>query len=58
LGTFITDLAAIIQAAWHRRRGNINPEGVSMFEPMGRSAPKIHRQERHQTLWPPFAPAA
>jgi hypothetical protein len=40
-GDNITDLAAIIQGGLGiAAGGNINPEGVSMFEPMGGSAPK------------------
>ena len=40
-GDIITDLAAIIQGGRGiAAGGNINPEGVSMFEPMGGSAPK------------------
>jgi len=40
-GDIITDLAAIIQGGIGvAAGGNINPEGVSMFEPMGGSAPK------------------
>jgi 3-isopropylmalate dehydrogenase len=40
-GDIITDLAAIIQGGLGiAAGGNINPEGVSMFEPMGGSAPK------------------
>lgn len=40
-GDIITDLAAIIQGGLGiASGGNINPEGVSMFEPMGGSAPK------------------
>ena len=41
----ITDLAAIIQGSLGiAADGNINPEGVSMFEPMGGSAPKYTGQ--------------
>ena len=41
LGDIITDLAAIIQGGLGVAAGaNINPNGVSMFEPMGGSAPK------------------
>jgi 3-isopropylmalate dehydrogenase len=37
----VVDLAAIIQGGLGiAAGGNINPEGVSMFEPMGGSAPK------------------
>ncbi|OPX32970.1 MAG: 3-isopropylmalate dehydrogenase [Candidatus Latescibacteria bacterium 4484_181] len=40
-GDIITDLGAIIQGGLGvAAGGNINPEGVSMFEPIGGSAPK------------------
>jgi 3-isopropylmalate dehydrogenase len=40
-GDIITDLAACIQGGMGiAAGGNINPEGVSMFEPIGGSAPK------------------
>lgn len=40
-GDIITDLAAMIQGGVGvAAGGNINPHGVSMFEPMGGSAPK------------------
>ncbi len=40
-GDIITDLGAMIQGGLGIAcGGNINPEGVSMFEPMGGSAPK------------------
>lgn len=40
-GDIITDLAAIIQGGMGvAAGGNINPEGISMFEPIGGSAPK------------------
>ncbi|MCL2665442.1 MAG: isocitrate/isopropylmalate family dehydrogenase, partial [Defluviitaleaceae bacterium] len=40
-GDIITDLAAMIQGGMGvAAGGNINPHGVSMFEPMGGSAPK------------------
>jgi 3-isopropylmalate dehydrogenase len=40
-GDIITDLAAVIQGGLGvAAGGNINPKGVSMFEPMGGSAPK------------------
>jgi len=40
-GDIITDLAAMIQGGMGVAAGaNINPAGVSMFEPMGGSAPK------------------
>jgi len=44
-GDIITDLAAITQGGLGiAAGGNINPEGVSMFEPMGGSAPKYTGQ--------------
>ena len=40
-GDIITDIAAMIQGGLGvAAGGNINPEGTSMFEPMGGSAPK------------------
>ena len=40
-GDIITDLAAMIQGGLGiAAGGNINPDGISMFEPMGGSAPK------------------
>jgi 3-isopropylmalate dehydrogenase len=40
-GDIITDLAAILQGGLGvAAGGNINPQGTSMFEPMGGSAPK------------------
>jgi 3-isopropylmalate dehydrogenase len=40
-GDIITDLGAMIQGGMGVAAGaNINPEGVSMFEPIGGSAPK------------------
>ncbi|HEX7499181.1 MAG TPA: isocitrate/isopropylmalate family dehydrogenase, partial [Polyangia bacterium] len=40
-GDIVTDLGAIIQGGLGiAAGGNINPQGVSMFEPMGGSAPK------------------
>ncbi len=40
-GDIITDLGAMIQGGMGIAAGaNINPEGVSMFEPIGGSAPK------------------
>jgi len=40
-GDIITDLAAMVQGGLGvAAGGNINPQGVSMFEPMGGSAPK------------------
>jgi 3-isopropylmalate dehydrogenase len=44
-GDIITDLAAMTQGGVGvAAGGNINPEGVSMFEPMGGSAPKYTGQ--------------
>ncbi|MFO0946921.1 MAG: 3-isopropylmalate dehydrogenase [Planctomycetota bacterium] len=44
-GDIITDLAAMIQGGMGvAAGGNINPHGVSMFEPMGGSAPKYTGQ--------------
>ncbi len=44
-GDIITDLAAIIQGGMGiAAGGNINPDGVSMFEPIGGSAPKYTGQ--------------
>jgi len=41
LGDIITDLGAMIQGGMGVAAvGNLNPEGVSMFEPIGGSAPK------------------
>ncbi len=41
-GDIITDLGAMIQGGMGiAAGGNINPKGVSMFEPIGGSAPKI-----------------
>jgi 3-isopropylmalate dehydrogenase len=40
-GDIITDLGAMIQGGMGiAAGGNINPEGVSMFEPIGGSAPR------------------
>jgi len=45
LGDIITDLGAIIQGGLGiAAGGNINPQGVSMFEPIGGSAPKYTGQ--------------
>lgn len=45
-GDIITDVGAIIQGGLGvAAGGNINPEGVSMFEPMGGSAPKYTGQD-------------
>jgi 3-isopropylmalate dehydrogenase len=44
-GDIITDLSGMIQGGMGVAAGaNINPEGVSMFEPMGGSAPKYTGQ--------------
>ncbi|MCK4627528.1 MAG: 3-isopropylmalate dehydrogenase, partial [Sedimentisphaerales bacterium] len=44
-GDIITDLGAITQGGMGLAAGgNINPEGVSMFEPIGGSAPKYTGQ--------------
>ena len=44
-GDIITDIGAIIQGGLGiAAGGNINPEGVSMFEPIGGSAPKYTGQ--------------
>lgn len=45
-GDIITDLGAMIQGGLGvASGGNINPDGVSMFEPMGGSAPKYAGQD-------------
>ena len=44
-GDIITDLGAITQGGMGiAAGGNINPEGVGMFEPIGGSAPKYTNQ--------------
>ncbi|MGE5612157.1 MAG: 3-isopropylmalate dehydrogenase [Bacillota bacterium] len=44
-GDIITDLAAVIQGGLGvAAGGNLNPKGVSMYEPMGGSAPKYTGQ--------------
>ena len=44
-GDIITDLGAMTQGGMGiAAGGNINPEGVSMFEPIGGSAPKYTGQ--------------
>jgi|UniRef100_A0A7C5AN21 3-isopropylmalate dehydrogenase len=46
-GDIITDLGAIIQGGMGvAAGGNLNPEGVSMFEPIGGSAPKYTGQKK------------
>ena len=45
-GDIITDLGAMIQGGMGiAAGGNLNPEGVSMFEPIGGSAPKYTGQD-------------
>jgi len=46
-GDIITDLGAMVQGGMGIAAGaNINPEGVSMFEPIGGSAPKYAGQQK------------
>ena len=46
-GDIITDLGAMIQGGMGiAAGGNINPEGISMFEPIGGSAPKYTGQKK------------
>ena len=46
-GDIITDLGAMIQGGMGVAAGaNINPNGVSMFEPIGGSAPKYTGQNK------------
>ncbi|MFW6123485.1 MAG: 3-isopropylmalate dehydrogenase [Thermodesulfobacteriota bacterium] len=50
-GDIITDLGAMIQGGMGvAAGGNINPEGVSMFEPIGGSAPKYTGQNKVNPL--------
>lgn len=50
-GDIISDLAAIIQGGMGIAAGaNINPDGVSMFEPIGGSAPKYTGQQKINPL--------
>jgi 3-isopropylmalate dehydrogenase len=50
-GDIITDLGAMIQGGMGvAAGGNINPEGVSMFEPIGGSAPKYTGQAKVNPL--------
>ncbi len=50
-GDIITDLGAMIQGGMGiAAGGNINPEGVSMFEPIGGSAPKYTGQKKINPL--------
>jgi 3-isopropylmalate dehydrogenase len=45
-GDIITDLGAMIQGGMGiASGGNLNPEGVSMYEPIGGSAPKYTGQD-------------
>jgi 3-isopropylmalate dehydrogenase len=55
-GDIITDLGAMIQGGMGiAAGGNINPEGVSMFEPIGGSAPKYTGQNVINPLAAVFA---
>jgi len=50
-GDIITDLGAMLQGGMGiAAGGNINPEGVSMFEPIGGSAPKYRGQNKINPL--------
>ncbi len=50
-GDIITDLGAMIQGGMGIAAGaNLNPEGVSMFEPIGGSAPKYTGQNKINPL--------
>jgi 3-isopropylmalate dehydrogenase len=50
-GDIITDLGAMIQGGMGiAAGGNINPEGLSMFEPIGGSAPKYTGQGKINPL--------
>jgi 3-isopropylmalate dehydrogenase len=50
-GDIITDLGAMIQGGMGiAAGGNINPEGLSMFEPIGGSAPKYTGQKKINPL--------
>lgn len=49
MGDIITDLAAMTSGGMGvASGGNLNPTGLSMFEPIGRQCAEVHRQERHQ----------
>jgi 3-isopropylmalate dehydrogenase len=54
-GDIITDLGAMIQGGLGLAPGgNVNPEGTSMFEPMGGSAPKykgLNKVNPIATIW-------
>ena len=55
-GDIITDLGAMTQGGMGiAAGGNINPEGVSMFEPIGGSAPK-YTGKMLLTRWQQYAP--
>ncbi|MBN2353613.1 MAG: 3-isopropylmalate dehydrogenase [Spirochaetales bacterium] len=55
-GDIITDLGAMIQGGMGiAAGGNINPQGVSMFEPIGGSAPKYTNQNVINPLAAVFA---
>jgi 3-isopropylmalate dehydrogenase len=50
-GDIITDLGAMIQGGMGiAAGGNINPQGISMFEPIGGSAPKYTGQKKINPL--------
>ncbi len=50
-GDIITDLGAMVQGGMGiAAGGNLNPEGVSMFEPIGGSAPKYTGQNKINPL--------
>lgn len=50
-GDIITDLGAVLQGGMGiAAGGNINPDGVSMFEPIGGSAPKYTGQNKINPL--------
>jgi len=50
-GDIITDLGAMIQGGMGiAAGGNINPDGISMFEPIGGSAPKYTGQKKINPL--------
>jgi 3-isopropylmalate dehydrogenase len=50
-GDIITDLGAMVQGGMGiAAGGNINPEGLSMFEPIGGSAPKYTGQNKINPL--------
>ncbi len=56
-GDIITDLGAMIQGGMGiAAGGNINPKGVSMFEPIGGSRARSTRARTSSTRWPRSAP--